>query len=839
MGTNLWFKPENPANTHDICLSFEELLGTDTMSIRDANQEMSVAGYLEERYQSIKDRIAAVSSAAELKQLLAEVAPFSMQTLVPDVSDIKSAKKEILAILEEDLNYLTEARKETATDGIPQIDLEPPATSELGRYNYSSINLEPSMVSAGESGDNFGQLLADVYFRNEKNIRKDAAGTLLPFLDIFIKDYIRDNWGNRCGLNVEAGCQSEIIDRQSGLSSAVSPVLSNAQAALSSLGEDRREASVLALMGMQVKDPAAAEGAENLLLKILVRLTPSEGLKIKRKQRRIFSQPELYSEVYFGLQEFWRAGHSLANQSFWMEDRLKKKLCGLLKSRNLAADYKQYLTSSDWKDSFYILCALLSKKKEQARELVIPAAGYYLAQVNSKSELASALLYVKYIKSELDSNEIVFKESYWNPVVTEIQSLQGRFPQEGKLLLSALEVLFAGSLFLQSYREFSRIREDAPAPLSAEYIVILLKFFDHRNWQEMGGRYTEAGPQLKSELADFVVNDICSWIDKPGDWQKVITARQILANLKINLTENQSASLVDNIRKRSLSGGKLAADNNTLATYFKLLELLFADRSMWAAFKEFSDLWSVSERPDGETPYQFEYVNLALRIFHPRNWVKEGAAYKNLQPQIMEEIKNYGLDRMAYLLCPTPAPREQVNRLKGMLENLGIKLLAKDITFILETIKKSQSIDYKAREIKNGEAACAYFQIMADLLGGTRILSYYDNFSKVNLGRHQYSDFQYVELGLRIIDPKNWNQRTLVPELVQEIKNYYFQTFLSPQLSKEEKVDNLNLLHNGLGIKIQQPEKEELGGSLKDKIVGLVELLDVMEKLVGAATKSQ
>jgi hypothetical protein len=107
------------------------------------------------------------------------------------------------------------------------------------------------------------------------------------------------------------------------------------------------------------------------------------------------------------------------------------------------------------------------------------------------------------------------------------------------------------------------------------------------------------------------------------------------------------------------------------------------------------------------------------------------------------------------------------------------------------------------------------------------------------MGQYNFSDIHFVTTALKVLNHGNWQQDVLDKETCQRIKELYFSTFLNPQLSRDDKVYNFNILHNQLKIVISEHEKNELGKNVKNRIEGLVDLIDTMEELVVEATKNK
>jgi len=192
-------------------------------------------------------------------------------------------------------------------------------------------------------------------------------------------------------------------------------------------------------------------------------------------------------------------------------------------------------------------------------------------------------------------------------------------------------------------------------------------------------------------------------------------------------------------------------------------------------------------------------------------------------------VKDYAISQVTYLLSDLKH-RAKIAEGKKVLEQLGIRLEARDVTPLVDAVRGSGAVDASNQQVADEAAVRLYFELLADFLAGTPELKYYNSFAKIKLDHAPRTNYKYVNLGLKIFDARNWSNSRPSPELQQEIKNFYFATFLNSSLSGEEKLYNLGILHNELNISIGEPERNELASALKTKIIGLVDLLDNTRK---------
>jgi hypothetical protein len=505
------------------------------------------------------------------------------------------------------------------------------------------------------------------------------------------------------------------------------------------------------------------------------------------------------------------------------KEELKKKLDALLKSANISEDYKKLLPAIDRRDIYYLLASLADKKGDKIKGIIQITIRFYLKNIAGSKNFYSDFNFIKSLKSFADDNEIIFKESDWEEIVTETENLMKSSSIDVKLLFLILEDLFEGSRFLTAYRNFSAIETEE---ISDEYISLCFRIFDHNNWVKRDEGYKSFNSNTKNAIIKFLLQEAKFRQIKSNNLEEIEKIGEIINKLNIKLKGKDLKPLIINVPDSIIREGRLSGSIENVSGYFEMLEYFYCGLPQLAIYKEFSKVYTAGERFSN-----YEYVTVALKIFDTDNWTNDS----ELNGETKNIIKEFVMQQ-AVCLLPDAQNRKKISRNRKFLETLGIVPAKEDIEPFIEAVESSPFVDCKNREIKNGQAVQNHFEILSDFLGGTDILGYYRQFAEIITGQFNFSDFHFVTTALKIMNHRNWRQDVPDAETCQKIKKLYFDTFLDSKLSRDDKVYNLDILHNQLKITITEQEKNELGGYVKYRIEGLVDLVDMMEELVVEAT---
>ncbi len=194
-----------------------------------------------------------------------------------------------------------------------------------------------------------------------------------------------------------------------------------------------------------------------------------------------------------------------------------------------------------------------------------------------------------------------------------------------------------------------------------------------------------------------------------------------------------------------------------------------------------------------------------------------------------EIVKEFVIKKMIALLTD-PECEQKIKEDQAILEKLNIKLAPRDIHPLIEAIQESDLLDKEYEQVRNGQRVESCFSMLADLLKGTDILSYYDKFSKVKLDRHNYSDFQFVNMALKILDYNNWADGVLDDKTKEETRKFYLNTTMTSSISGIDKLSNLNILQQDLNISLSKQEEALLIKHIKHNIMGSVDLIDQLKR---------
>ena len=231
----------------------------------------------------------------------------------------------------------------------------------------------------------------------------------------------------------------------------------------------------------------------------------------------------------------------------------------------------------------------------------------------------------------------------------------------------------------------------------------------------------------------------------------------------------------------------------------------------------------------------YAYVHIGLGIFDDTNWLKDNGKSIELNQEMKDSIKDFIIMQVIALL-PDNQNREKISQNRRILDESSIALSPNDIESFLEAMGSSGLCDHENKLIKNGEGIQRYFDIAIEFLCDNIIIDFYHKFSQVKVGQYNYSSFDFVMVASSILDYNSWNHETVNEDTSHVIKQLYFNTFLDPKLNREDKISNLDILHNQLKISITKRERSELSKHVKGRIEGLVDLVDAMEEMVVAAT---
>jgi hypothetical protein len=353
--------------------------------------------------------------------------------------------------------------------------------------------------------------------------------------------------------------------------------------------------------------------------------------------------------------------------------------------------------------------------------------------------------------------------------------------------------------------------------------------FQHGNWIKQEGKYASPNPDARKKIAGFLLRQAGFRLSRSNDPQETAIIGKVLNELFADITEEDLKPLVVDIPGSIIKDGSITGSPEAVTAYFEMLELFFRDRPCLVVYKDFSAIDMHGNRFSEEG-----YITLVFKIFNRDNW--EDSTTLSVETKI--QLKDFIL-RETLKLLPDIRNRDKIDKNREILKELHLTLVPEDFQRIIEAVKSSPYIDAKQETIKNGEAVENHIDTLLGFGVDTGRADYYGKFAEIRMGRHNFSDFSFVSTALDILDNRNWDDEALKTDVRERIKKIYFNTFLNPKLSREDKVSNLNILHNRLKIAITEQEKYELGGEVKNTIEELVDLVDTMEALVGEATDSQ
>ncbi len=200
-----------------------------------------------------------------------------------------------------------------------------------------------------------------------------------------------------------------------------------------------------------------------------------------------------------------------------------------------------------------------------------------------------------------------------------------------------------------------------------------------------------------------------------------------------------------------------------------------------------------------------------------------------LNREAVEIVKEFVIKKMVMLLADAECG-EKIKDDLDVLEKLNIKLDPSDIHPLIKAIQESDVLDEEYEQVRDGQRVEKYFGILADLLEKTDTLAYYDKFSKIKLNKLGFSNFQFVNIALKILDQNNWENSSPKDETQQEIRGFYLDTIMNLGLSGRDKLYNLNILQQELSISLSEQEEDSLIKHIKQNIMGSVDLIDQLKR---------
>jgi hypothetical protein len=805
--------PEVPYRKKEMSLSLGELfISPDVVLLKgDENTTVSVYDYFVNRYDNFKSRLNEIKTESEIRQLLEETDPFLSSSMKVEAANIKTAKQELLNLLEKDFEKIVGFRKGSARDiGGRAEETDFPTTAELEKYKFTRVDLQ---VGSDGPQKEFADLLEKTYLRSQTIIRKGLKDKILPLLEFLSEDFLNNRLlalaGETDAYLLKSHCRIEAVTDERSLPSVVDKAMNKASFARA---DQDNGSFVVILMGAFSK----VDG-QMMLIKIKIDLPGELNRRQQKNIMKSFRNPGLYSEISYGLNEFLKH-RSYKIDTSDIKRELKKKIETLLKSPGIIPDYKKLLVVLDRREIYFILTALANKRVDLIKEIVLISIEHYLKEIESSENLYSDLNFIKSIKSYADNAKVTFKESDWEGVLGIIETKIKSPSIDSKLLTPVLEDFFEGSPFLTVYRNFSKI---TGVSSEEEYILLSLSIYNHNNWINQ-----ELNPQTKNALIKFLVQEIQFRLDRPDNIDQANEIKDVLDKLNLKPTADDLKPLITNISGSLVMKESLIGEEGKISSYFEVLKLLFPDFPHLATYDEFSQICTARERLLDD-----EYVAVALKIFYNDNWTDSA----QLNGDTKNIIKNFIMQQIVNLL-PAAQNKEKTHQNKIVLERLKITLTPQDINPLLDAIDSSPLKDHQNQEMKNGHGMEGYFEILSEFLCDSVMLEYYRQFAQIKMGQYNFSNFHFVTTAIKILDQRNWQNNTLSPNIRQEIKKLYFSTFLNQKLSRDDKVFNLDILHNRLKIPITKQERNELGEYVKDRIEGLVDLVDAMEELVEEAT---
>ncbi len=839
IGSSLLFNeldPENVYQRRKLRVTMRDLLNSQELEFKpdSENNATSVYNYFENQYNSLKSGLAVVKTSKDLQQLLAQVDPFLPATnILSNIQDVKLSKKELFDLLEEDWANIIKLKGEQAEDSSPQAESSHMySLKELKELKFNLIDLESTAQSE------FTDILDKAYYRSEVTIQRGAKDNLLPFFELFVSDYINiriSDLAAELGItNYKVQCQIEPVDDVNCLGADRSEIFSSPRAAVAKLNQDG-VAVIFVLLGIYSKIDE-----QQLLVKIRIELPQKalqklgglmERLRLQKSPISFLTGAKLYGEVYAGIYDFLNNRGYKITTSASIKSTVKKKIEELIKNPQLTQEYQKMLPALGRLEIQLILSALAGKKQADLKEIILITIRYLLKELPNSKNFHSDLNFIKTIKSHADDAKMAFSEEDWEPVVAEINSLMECSAANKNFLFVLLEHFFEGSGFLSAYQNLSGLEADGIASAEDEFTSLGLKLFDYKNWIKQGAGYTELNPATRNDLINFLFNEAQARLSNTDDFEAVKRVKHILDQLNIVLSAEDLKPFAVNVRAGITAPGQLTDDSSaSISNSFEMLELFFADLPHSTVYRQFSQINTANERFS-----DYEYVSIGLSLFDDTNWLKDDSRSTEVNRATKDIVKKFIIQQVIRLL-PENQSRDKITQNRNILDKLNIALAPDDIEPLIRAIDASPLRDHENKLIKNGEGIHRYFETAIEFLCETGIIDFYNEFVKVEVGHYNYADFDFVTVALNILDHKNWNHSAINEATSRKIKRLYFNTFLDPKLNRENKISNLDILHNKLKIPITENEKNELSRHVKDRIGGLVDLIDAMEEMVVAAT---
>ncbi len=839
IGISLLFNEIDPENTYqrrELRVTMQELFNSQELEFKPdgENSTTYVYNYFENQYNKLKKELGVVKTSKDLQDLLALVDPFSPATsILSNIQDIKLSKKELFGLLEEDWVTVIRLKGGQAEGSSPQAESSSLySLKELKGLRFSLIDLDTT------SQPEFAEILEKAYYRSEVTIHRGAKDNLLPFFELFVSDYINIRVSSLAGeLEItqhKVQCQIEPVNDVNCIGPEISGIFSSPKAAIARF-DKAGVAVVFVLLGMYSKIDE-----QNLLLKIKIELPQKsiqkfaslmERLRLQKNPMNALFGAELYSGVYSGIYDFLSNRGYKIKTSSKLKLEVKKKIEKLLKSPQLTREYQKMLHSLGRLEIQMILSTLAEKKQPDLKEITLVTIRHLLKEIADSKNFHSDLNFIKTIKHHADSAKLTFLEEDWAPVVAEISTLMQRSSANKSVFFILLEHFFEGSIFLTAYGCLSELEADNIASTEDEFSSLCIKLFDHNNWVKEGGEYTKLNPASRTAVINFIFAEIQARLSNPDNLEALKKVRGILNRLNIVLSAEDLKPFVVALKGSITPQGSLTNTSEAeISGAFEALSLFFCDLPHAETYAQFAKINMAKEWFSDS-----DYVGIGLNIFDDTSWLKDNGKSVELNQDTKDIIKEFIIKQVICLL-PDDKNREKTSRNRGILDELSITLKPDDILSLIEAINSSPLCDHENKLIKNGEGIERYFETAIEFLCETRIADFYHIFLAVNLGQYNYANYDFVTVALSILDHKNWNHTAISENTSQEIKQFYFHTFLDPKLHREHKISNLDILHNRLKISITANERNELSKYVKGRIEGLVDLVDAMEEMVVAAT---